>query len=297
MYKKTYKRIADVIMNLIQDLGFSRINLDTGSMSGMTHEKNSFRGFTHTHMRTHQSWFNFIVSFIKSFFTIPKSNRAYVGGFTLAETLIAMMIFTTIVVFGISALVNMTRDYRTTGEMRQSLDSLNYVMEDISRNIRLGTTFSCVSNGQTSPNYIATPPPFNLTSCGTEQPNVTLPHQGALGLTFSAYDSNFQNNNAHQLMYMIGGDQCITQYKCRLYKASFTTSNPLISTTPPGLPFYEMTPENVTIDGIKSGFSIFHNDSPNIAPAISVRLAGTISYQNTIVPFDIQTTITPRNRQ
>ena len=222
-----------------------------------------------------------------SYKKITDKNTSNQRGFTLMETLIAMLIFSTIVVFGITALVNMTRDYRVTGEIRQSLDTMSYVMEDMSRNIRLGTTFACVTSGVSAPNFISgTPPPF--VSC---PPKNLVPYNGfqnQLGITFSAFDSTLPAAG-HQIMYMINNGQ--------LYKASFLGTDPIITSPVNQSPFYPMTPSNVFIDGSKSGFSVSNNDSPTIAPIISLRLVGTVAYQNTTIPFDMQTSITPRNRQ
>lgn len=199
-------------------------------------------------------------------------------GFTLVETLVAMLIFTTIVVFGISALVNMSRDFRTTEEIRQSLDTMSFVMEDISRNVRLGTTFTVP---------ICSPQTFTTFQSVNSCPPATGGAQGSPTLAFQAYDNTPSYD--HEIVYLIESGH--------LYKASDTSSNIGTNIDASNSHFAQITPDDVTVDGVRSGFSVSNNTPSNIVPIISLRLVGTVKYQSSIIPFNFQTAIAPRNKQ
>lgn len=70
-------------------------------------------------------------------FTRTQSKKN-VYGFTLIEMMVSVAIFAIIMVVGTGALVSMTNAYRVGQQEKQVHDSLNYVLEMMTRDIRLG---------------------------------------------------------------------------------------------------------------------------------------------------------------
>lgn len=204
------------------------------------------------------------------------------SGFTLIELMIASAVFAMIVTAGITVLITATNNYRSTSQIRQSMDTLAFVMEDMTRNIRLGYHFHCpsfFSNLETESSC-----PVALTG--------TYGQLGSYKLAFEAFDGQ-SGNPDDQVVYWIQNG--------KLYKKSKDSLGPVSDfTDPANSPFFsQITPDDLVLDMNLSGFSVSQLPSPNTAnqtPAVTIRLAGTATYHNTIIPFDIQSTIASRNR-
>ncbi len=82
-----------------------------------------------------------------------KKEKAFTAGFTVIEVMIAMAIFTILVTVGTGAALDATKQHARNENYRAILDNLNFVMEDMSRNIRLASVVEC--------NGIDTPPNFS----------------------------------------------------------------------------------------------------------------------------------------
>ena len=62
-------------------------------------------------------------------------------GFTLVEIMVSVAIFTIIITTGIGALVSMVNTYEVTQEQKKVHDGLNYALESMTREIRLGQNY------------------------------------------------------------------------------------------------------------------------------------------------------------
>lgn len=62
-------------------------------------------------------------------------------GFTLIEIMVSVAIFAIIITTGIGALVSITNSYRESQRNKQVNDALNYSLESMTREIRLGTNY------------------------------------------------------------------------------------------------------------------------------------------------------------
>src|ERR1035437_840256 len=85
------------------------------------------------------------------------------GGFTIIETMIAVSLFIIIVMMGMGALLNANALHQKSQNMRSILDNLSFVMEDMSRNLRVGYSYDCILAGVTPP---TSPTPTSGSSCG-----------------------------------------------------------------------------------------------------------------------------------
>ena len=72
-------------------------------------------------------------------------------GFTLIETMVAISIFTIIITMGTAAVLNTNAVYRKATATRALLDNLSFVMEDMTRNLRLGSDYKCGTTGGNCP--------------------------------------------------------------------------------------------------------------------------------------------------
>lgn len=185
-------------------------------------------------------------------------------GFTLIEVMVATGIFVVVVTVGIGSVLSVTRAHRYTAEMRQAVDTLYFVMEDITRNARLGTIFRC-SDQATAPQDCP------LDSDGSS---------GSFTLAFTNYlaprtDALYPNDPSYLYVYKIDPGQN------GIGKITKSTSEGTL----------DMTPPSVDIDLLKSGFSVAN---ASVYPNVTIRLAGTVNYQTQSIPFNIETTISPR---
>jgi prepilin-type N-terminal cleavage/methylation domain-containing protein len=215
--------------------------------------------------------------------TTPYKNTS--RGFTLIEVMIASTIFVIIITTGVTILITATNNYRQTSEVRQAMDTLNFVMEDMTRNLRLGTVFHCSNNlsGITTAN--ACPVTSGVTYT----------------LAFEAFNGNTADP-ADQVVYGISSPTGSTTQGA-LYKKTKDAVPPAYPPLPsaypafsaPGAPFEQITPSNVSLDMSKSGFIVSSFVEGTSTPAITIRLVGTVAYRATQIPFSIQSTVAPRN--
>ena len=182
--------------------------------------------------------------------------------------MIAVALFSVIMVIGIGAVLSANNAHKKTQNVRAILDNLSFVMEDMSRNLRTGTNYHCGMNGP-----IATP--LDGQSCDT--------------ITFKSVA-----DPANVWQYAIGVIN--NSSKVRVYKNNSSG-------------FIPITPLDIDINP-NSGFTIIGSCSANpnnpnnlqtcqlgrdnIQPKVIIRLSGSISYQNTKTPFNLQTTVSQR---
>ncbi len=68
-------------------------------------------------------------------------------GYTIIETMIAVSLFVIIIVAGMGALLNANLLHQKSQSMRSILDSVSFVMEDMSKNLRVGYNYHCIDDG------------------------------------------------------------------------------------------------------------------------------------------------------
>src|SRR3989338_6356066 len=122
-----------------------------------------------------------------------KQNNDKQKGFTIIEMMISVALFSIIMTMGIGALLNANSLHKKSQKLRAIIDNLNFVMEDISRNIRLGTDYSC------GPMLTG---PFPAQDCPPALPSL-------LGSYFLAFESSTgkPNDTADQWIYGISSNK------------------------------------------------------------------------------------------
>jgi len=189
-----------------------------------------------------------------------KSNKQ--KGYTIIETMISISVFLVIVMAGMGALLNANLLHKKSADMRSIMDSLNFIMEDMSRNLRTGYNYHCWQNETgATPNNISDPQ-----SC-----------DDGWGIAFEHQEGNL-SDNGDQWAYYVDVDN-------RIQKSTDGAAS-----------FIPITPEEVEIN-TQSGFVVSGAESDDDRqPMVTIRMFGTITLKNTNVktPFSLQTTVSQR---
>jgi len=191
------------------------------------------------------------------------------GGYTIIETMIAVSIFVVVVMYGMGALVNANLLHNKSKDMRSIIDNLSFVMEDMARNIRTGSTYRCITSNS---DY--------------SYPNIGIPLSGqhCWGIAFEPALGNPLNQD--QWFYFIG-----------TYNGFFGIYK---SVNVGGVQnIIQLSPNEVVIDQANNAFSILGAESPAIngdqqQPLVNIRLVGHILYKGVTTPFSLQTTVSQR---
>ncbi len=174
------------------------------------------------------------------------------------EVMIAMTIFTIIVTIGIGAVLDTIRQHYATQNSRTVMDSMNFIMEDMVRNIRLGYNMRC---GETAP--LGTDGSVIPLSC----PLTTDPHNVL----------SFNDLNGNLVTYAIVPPSLGDPSKILKQKGADAPE--------------VITPPEVEMDWANSGFTVRGAEVGDRAqPIVVIRLSGTIHYKTTTSTFAIEST-------
>ncbi len=199
------------------------------------------------------------------------------NGFTIIETMISVSLFVIITTLGMGTLLNAHAVYKKSQDMRSIIDSLNFVMEDMSRNIRTGYNYHCKISGESIPS--------------STDSSLSAPKNCANGwaLVFEyAYGDNTENDIPtpdpvdynDQWVYYISVDG-------KLFKS---TVGPYAEDS-----FTQLTPDEIFIDPATSFFTVEGAENTDtLQPMVTIRLVGTITYKNVVSPFTLETSVSQR---
>jgi prepilin-type N-terminal cleavage/methylation domain-containing protein len=191
------------------------------------------------------------------------------SGFTLIETMISISLFLIIITMGMNSLLNASLVHQKSQDMASIIDNITFMTEDMSRNIRTGYNYHCGD-----PLSVQTPTVETPKSC-TLGGNIFFENG-----TTSGVPGNYTDQWGYKIDSLGGG----------IYNVSRTTDG--------GLTWVQLNPPGVVFKSF-SGFSVLGAESElqngDIQqPLVVIKLAGTITYKNTISPFNIQTTVSQR---
>lgn len=198
-------------------------------------------------------------------------------GFTIIETMISVSLFIIITTLGMGTLLNAHVVYKKSQDMRSIIDSLNFVMEDMSRNIRTGYNYHCKIGGESLP---------ILTDHFLSEPKSCV---SGWALAFEyAYGDNTVNDVPvpdpidydDQWVYYISPDGKIFKSTEGPYGiASFT----------------QITPDEIYVNPAMSSFVVAGAESSDtVQPMVTIKLVGTITYRGIVSPFSLQTKVSQR---
>ncbi len=222
--------------------------------------------------------------------------------------MIAVGIFTVIMVIGIGALLNISLSDQKTRGQRAVNDNINFIMEDIVRNIRTGSTYYCFASGESLEMENNN---SNLSSTVAD-PKSCPNSSSTFAIGLERFNGKRPDTTTNHLE-----DQLI--YNIRLPSSGPDSTNNahgiIEKSTDGGQTFFDLSPNatpggtgsdpNITtiyIDRTKSGFNVVgacpsaSTDciADKVQPFIVIRLAGTTVYKNTESAFNIETTVTQR---
>ncbi|MBT3282825.1 prepilin-type N-terminal cleavage/methylation domain-containing protein [bacterium] len=110
-------------------------------------------------------------------------------GFSLVEMLVAVALFSGVMLIGVGALLSLIDANRKAQAINSVMNNLNFAIESISRNVRVGTTYHCESN--------ASPVPVNIDSTKNCK-------NGGKLLAFEASSGDPDDKN-DQIVYRLNG--------------------------------------------------------------------------------------------
>jgi prepilin-type N-terminal cleavage/methylation domain-containing protein len=210
------------------------------------------------------------------------------SGFTLIEAMVAIAIFTIVMVIGISALLNVNNTNKKSQNLRAIIDNLNYVMEDMSRNFKLGSYYHCVSPIETV--VVGTVNDF----VAGEQDCGYVGHEGSLIVALEPMSGVPRNevtgdeNAEDQVIYMFRPGPSGLMTECLLEKSTDGGREFVPITTTP----------DIKIDCARSGFNVYNTQPGSdfaAAPRIVIRISGVVTYKEVTTPFSLQTSASQRN--
>lgn len=88
---------------------------------------------------------------------MPNSISKYIdtkrreAGFTLLEMIVSIGIFTFVAVIAVGSLVRISSLNRQAQSMQSSVNNINYILENMTREMRFGSYFHCTNNNGTFP--------------------------------------------------------------------------------------------------------------------------------------------------
>lgn len=181
------------------------------------------------------------------------------NGFTLIEVMIAVALFTIIMTIGIGAVLRSNANHKKTQTVREITDNLSFIMEDMSRNLRLGSSYHC----------------GDLTA-GIEDP---MDCQASSTIAFESMTGT-PGDASDQVVYGV------------------TSDGRIIKSSDSGATSQNLTPPEVLIDIARSSFSVIGSDAyasgDRVQPRAIIRLAGSVVYQDIESTFNLQTTVSQR---
>ncbi len=216
-----------------------------------------------------------------------------IKGFTLVEVMIAVGLFVTVMLVGVGSVLNTNMNHKRTLAVRQVLDSLNFLAEDMARNIRLGSNYNCIIG------------PADYTDNGdgtiTNQPSIKEPEDcdDSFTIAFEPQGGD-SGDESDQMAYII---EAIGPEEASIKKISNFGGESVIRDITPGL---GQAQTHIIIDPRQSGFTVIgsrpfppdpSSDPANfdtVQPRVIIRLSGYIDYKDKRIPFSIQTTATQR---
>jgi prepilin-type N-terminal cleavage/methylation domain-containing protein len=196
----------------------------------------------------------------------------YARGFTLVEVLVSLAIFAIVMTITVGALVSLIDANRRAQSLQEAVNNLNFALESMGRQIRVGDTYRCVSKS-------------TATSTGIDV-NVDQTNNCQFGkpyLAFEPYDG-------------VRGDPS-DQHVFKWISATSTGSTGYIAqSTDGGDTFQRITAPNINVENLLffvEGAARGAGDGEQ--PRVIMVTSGSVgTTQRTRVPFNLQTTVTQR---
>lgn len=178
-------------------------------------------------------------------------------GLTLIEVLVSISIFSIVMVVSVGALVSINDTNQETQLQRTITDNLNFALENMARNLRVGTNYHC---------------DFNVSPIGTPRDCAS----GASSIVFEGYKGN-PTNPGDQIAY-------------RLNSATGIIERSLDA----GGIFYPLTSSELDVENLL--FYVTGTGANDLRqPAITIVVSGTATFKDgAVMRFNLQTAVSQR---
>lgn len=187
-------------------------------------------------------------------------------GFTLIEMMVAVSIFSMVMMIGVGALLSLVATNQRAQAINSVMNNLNAALENMSRSIRVGTLYHCVTSA-------ATPPPAPPAS------EVSNPLDCASGggklLAFESSQGD-PNDSADQVVYRLNGKQIE-----RSLKAGANGS------------WVAITAPEVSVDTFDF-YVIGSTQGDNLQPRVLMRIKGSAKVPGGTTTFTVQASVVQR---
>ncbi len=191
------------------------------------------------------------------------------GGYTIIEMMIAISLFLVVVMSGMTALLNANFVHNKSRDMREILDNLSFIMEDMSRNLRTGYDYRCFGEQDTI-SYI----------------DIEKPRSCDIGYAIAFEHQDGDPN--------VSSDQWV--YKIEEDPSSGGSRPPLMlwKSENSGQTWVQLNPTEIVIDKT-SGFEVYGAPSEDgLQPLVAITLKGSISLKGNVTPFTLRTSVSQR---
>ena len=178
------------------------------------------------------------------------------GGFTIIEMMISIGIFLIVVTVGMTALLNASAIHQKSQDQRSIMDSLNFIMDEMSRNIRTGIGYDCtdsVGNASGTPG-----------NCSPGAQGISFTSSGGTPVAYYFNNHNLEKNT--------GGGNLVQ------LNPNDLNNNGVIFDSASGF--------SITGAGLST--------TDNLQPFVTIHLIGTITTKGVATPFSLQTSVSQR---
>jgi prepilin-type N-terminal cleavage/methylation domain-containing protein len=202
-------------------------------------------------------------------------------GFTLVEAMVATALFLVIITTGITALLSVNSTLKKTQTQRVALDTISFIMEDMTRYLRLGNLTNCRANG--------------AQFVGDEIETLVQDGDGlqCMAIATEPFTSPNVGDPEDQVVYWIAPSSDDPD-RGVVFKAPTGNSNLLAQQEN----WFVMTPAEIDIDLDRSGFTVVGSEvsgpTDGLQPRVIIRLAGTVTFRDIESDFSVQTTVSQR---
>lgn len=186
-----------------------------------------------------------------------------VNGFTLVELMVAISIFMIIVLIALGALISSSDIAKRSKALRSAMDNVNFSMESMTRTLRMGSDYTCVTSGSS----VVLPVSTNY--------DCSLSTSGGGAIVFTRADDSIQRNFAYRLVERADRSNSFVLQRC----------DPNCS---------NLTSDDVNIERLS--FYVNGSDTTdNIQPSVYILMKGSVIIKGVPTSFAIQTITSQRS--
>lgn len=199
--------------------------------------------------------------------------KSFSVGFSTVELLVSVALFSLVVLISIASMLVLMDANQKARSVKTAVDNLNFVVDDISRNLRLGSKFYCLTSVPTAP----------ITIGGNTQDCLYNPSQSFSG---GGVYVALRDRSGKALIYRFNGTRIQEKLTGSAW-SGYTDSDPTNG-------FLDMTSASVTITYMR--FFVFNTAANSGAqPYVIIAIKGRAGQKaSTQTSFSIMTSISQR---